>query len=118
MRPDACAAFDPHPCGSNEAYVAGCRLDGCRLMQLIHTKNAPTSRRANAIDAEPYAVVIRALLRQGHTLRELAVFVGYSTPTLRNIALGVTTSVYADTAKALTTLVELLPSERVELRRA
>jgi hypothetical protein len=90
-------------------------------MMVLHAKDdAPTNgHRANPhrIDAEPYAVIIRELLKS-HTVRELVAASGYTSVTIRNIALGLTTSIYPATAKALTALVELLPSERVEVRPA
>jgi lambda repressor-like predicted transcriptional regulator len=89
---------------------------------ILHTKHdpklnghfIPTPKR---IDAEPYARIIRELLRSGWTMRKLALRTGFSPVAIRNIALSMTTWVYPDTAAELTKLVELLPSERVELRR-
>lgn len=116
-RPEACAAFDPHPCGSRNAYEAGCSKDGCRLMMVLHTANGHTPS-PQRIDAEPYARIIRELLRQGLTMQRMAIHTGFTKVTIRNIALGITTWVYPATAKALTALVELLPSERVTLETA
>lgn len=112
-RPQGC--IPDHPCGSRQAYEAGCANDACRLMMVLHTKH---DRHARTIavspvkcDAEPYARLIRALLREGFTLRQLAQRADYSAQALRNIALGVTIWVYPRTAKAIRSLVATLPSE-------
>ena len=93
----------------------GCRRDSCRLMQLIHAKGRPQTTAWKPSEArrpaEPYAQVLRALLRAGWTLRELANRADYSAPAFRNIALGMTSFVYADTASAIERLVAQLPSE-------
>jgi hypothetical protein len=101
-----------HPHGSRERYEAGCECDGCRLMMILHTKHDPvTADGETKRSADPYATVLRALLRRGYHLRDLAEITGFETLTLRNIALGITAWIYPGTAAAIEGLIPLLPSE-------
>ena len=107
-----------HPCGSREAFDAGCRADSCRLMMVLHTsglRSVPIPEvRTIKRDAEPYAKLLRQLLREGHTLRQLSKRADYSAVALRNIAMGVTSWIYPATARAIERLVATLPSEASE----
>lgn len=110
-RPESCG---PHACGTRQAYeLDGCRKDGCRLMMVIWTKDDPPAEIVSGVkrSAEPYGRIIRVLLRDGYTLRELARRADHSAPALRDIALGVTRWIYPSTARAIERLVETLPSE-------
>ena len=103
------------PHGSRERYKQGCACDGCRLMMVLHTKSVRPVRvvesGSSKRDAEPYAKLLRALLRDGYTLRQLAQRADFSAKALQNIALGVTVWVYPDTGKAIDRLVATLPSQ-------
>ena len=103
-----------HPHGSRERYEAGCECDGCRLCMILHTKAPVTpTKSTKQWDAAPYGKLLRALLREGYTLRQLAQRADYSAAALRNIALGVTVWIYPSTAEAIERLIATLPSEQV-----
>lgn len=85
-------------------------------MMILHERHDRPMRvrtvpvRSTKRDAEPFAKLLRILLRDGYTIREIAQRSGLTREAVNNIALGITTWVYPATAACIEALVKSLPS--------
>lgn len=86
-------------------------------MMILHTKSDPipirAPRRVNLVDAAPFGRLLRALIREGYTLRALSDRTKISRTELRHISLDFYPVMFASTAGVLRPLSALLPSESV-----